>query len=799
MATTNYLLKTAYRDSRKDRGKLVLFMSSIVLGIAALVAINSFNYNLVQDIDDQAATLLGADIAISSNRPMNEELAAVIDSLDGEQSSQKSLFSMAYLPATDETQFVNIKALQGGFPFYGILKAEPQASSTEFRTSKTALVDEGMMLQYNLEVGDTIRLGESFFAIGGRLQSAFGSTGVGGSFAPAIYISQDYLESTELVQPGALVDYDYYYKLDKSVDADAWRKEHRRQFGDESLRIETIEGRKENLKEAFSGLNYFLNLVALVSLLLGCIGVASSVMIYVRSKMASIAVFRCLGMSGGQAFMIYFVQIAILGVIGVVIGALMGSAIQLYLPVLLKDFLPYEVDMGFSSRALIEGILIGLAVTIFFATLPLLSIRKVSPLRTLRVTEDSQSNRWDLIQWGVVSLIVISLYAFLWRMTGSWQDAIGFIIALILSFLVLTLVAKLVVWAVRRFFPTRWSYVFRQGLSNLYRPNNQTQTLLISIGLGTAVLTVLFVIQGLLLNNVSSMDAGNQPNMILYGIEKEQAEDIAKVTESFNMPVIQQVPIVTMTLDGWQGRSKKDWMRDTTRTASRWAINREARVSYRDTLTPDEILVRGEWVGEINQGDSIKISLSDGWAEAMDVDLGDELVWNVQGARIKTYVGSIREIEFKSMNTRFFVLFPKGVLEQAPQFQVLVTKSPDTKTTAKYRSSVVKSFPNVSVVDLGSILLTLSQILRKVSYVIQFMAAFSIFTGMIVLISSLLLSKYQRIKESVLLRTLGAGQRQILLISATEYALLLLTTFIGLLNSRDVINKSPLEILRKEV
>ncbi len=337
------------------------------------------------------------------------------------------------------------------------------------------------------------------------------------------------------------------------------------------------------------------------------------------------------------------------------------------------------------------------------------------------------------------------------------------------------------------------------------------------------------------------MDAGNQPNMILYGIESHQAKGVADITQEKGMPVVQQVPIVTMKLAGWKGRSKSDWLQDTTRRAERWVIHREARVTYRDTLEEDEPLVAGDFVGKVAPGDSIFISVDQGWAESLDVWLGDELVWNVQGALITTYISSIREIEFQSMRTRFFVLFPLGVLEQAPQFHVLVTKSPDNETMADYRRSVVKAYPNVSVVDLGSILTTLNDIISKISYVIKFMAAFSILTGIIVLISSLLLSKYQRIRESVLLRTIGAQGRQILAINATEYAILgslsaltgiviaiigsyfiapqqmelefkldwlpiilifilivVMTVVIGLYNSKDVIRHPPLEVLRKE-
>jgi putative ABC transport system permease protein len=835
-----FLSRTAIRDSRKDIGKLVMFMSSIVIGIAALVAINSFNYNLLKDVDEQAATLLGADIAVNGNRELTGEIGLIVDSIPGERSSEIEIFSMSYLKKTDDSQFVRVKALEGNFPFYGELKTDPPEAYNIFRNEKGALVDDGMMLQYGLQVGDSIRLGESTFVISGRLQSLFGGFG-GSGFAPTVYIGLNDLDSTKLVQPGSLLDYAFYFKVPEGFDPDAWQDQYRSTFRDESYGITTIQERREDLNEAFSSLNYFLNLVALVSLLLGCIGVASSVMIYIKNKIPSIAVLRCIGMKGMDAFRIYFFQILLLGILGVIAGAAAGSAVQVWLPEVFKGFLPYEVNMSISWRAILEGFIIGIVITTLFALIPLVGIRKISPLRTLRSSVDEERPR-DPVKWLIFAAIVLSLFCFLWKLTGVAKEGFVFSLSLVVAFLVLFLVSKLIIWGVKRFFPRNWHFVLRQGLANLYRPNNQTQTLLVSIGLGTAVLTTLFIIQGLLLENVQSMDAGNQPNMILFGIERDQTEALAEITNEYNLPIIQQVPIVTMKLAGWQGRSREDWLADTTRSASRWAINREARVTFRDSLLGDEKLVSGEFTGSVDPGDSIFVSLATNYADALDVEIGDELVWNVQGAMITTYVGSTREIQFNSMSTRFFIVFPTGVLEEAPQSRVLVTKSPDTETTARYRSEVVKAFPNVSVIDLGMILKALNDILSKVSYVIQFMAAFSILTGLIVLLSSLLLSKYQRIKESVLLRTIGAVRRQIFRINATEYALLgslsaatgilialagsyILATFqlelqfklnwwpifavffvvvgltimIGLLNSREVLFKSPLEVLRKEV
>jgi putative ABC transport system permease protein len=842
MGKFSFLAKTAFRDSRKDRSKLVLFMSSIILGIAALVAINSFNDNLVKDINTEAKSLLGADIEISGNRPLGEDIKPIADSIPGERATEVELFSMGYLPQQDQSQFVRIKGLEGDFPFYGKLKTIPQEAATKYKQENSALVDDGMMLQYNVAVGDSIRLGEKMFKIGGRLLSVFGGGGLGSSFAPSIYIPKNSIAETKLIQPGSLVDYAYYYKVPEEFDADAWQDRVNRKFRDNSMRIETVEEQKEDLKEAFSSLNNFLNLIALVSLLLACIGVASSVLIYVKNKIPSIAIFRCLGMKGNEAFFIYLLQIFSVGAISVLIGAALGSGIQILLPMVLQDLLPYEVDMEVSWPAILEGIGVGLAITLLFALVPLISIRKVSPLRTLRAVGDEVSATRDVWAWAIYGMIILLIFLFLWRLMGFPGDAAVFTGGLIGAFLVLFLVAKGITWTIRKFFPRKWNFVFRQGLSNLYRPNNQTNTLIVSIGLGTAILTTLFVIQGMILSNVESMGVGNQPNMILYGIERNQVEDIAAVTQKFSMPLTQQVPVVTMDLVSWKGKTKKEWLADTTRSTRRWAVNREARVSFQDTLPPDEKLLEGTFTGSVDPGDTIFISLGKRYAEGLDVGLGDEMIWNVQGAIIPTVVGSLRELNFRKMESRFFILFPLGVLEEAPQFNILVTKSPDKQTTADYRNAIVRAFPNVSVIDLGSILATLNDILTKVSYVIKFMAAFSILIGLIVLISSLFLSKFQRIKESVLLRTIGAVKKQIIQINIVEYTILgilssatgimiaLISSFalakwvfeldfqikwlpiivvfllivgltvtIGLWNSREVIQKSPLEVLRREM
>jgi len=837
----SFLWNIAIRDSRKNRSKLLLFMSSIILGVAALVAINSFNYNLRKEINKEAATLLGADLAASSNRPMDSTMMTILDSLPGERAREMEMMSMSYIPKTDETQFVRLKAIEGDFPFYGKIKTIPAEAAQTYKKGVSALVDESLMIQHNLREGDSIKVGTTTFEIKGKLSGAIGSVGAMSTVAPVIYINMSEIDSTGLIQPGSLINYAYYYKVPESFDMDKWKAARKPQFRSDNVRLETIEDRKENLNRAFSFLNYFLNLVAIVALLLGCLGVASSVLIYVKSKTNSIALLRCLGMKPWDAFLVYFIQITFLGTIGVVIGIIAGVIIQSALPVLMKDFLPVSVEMAVSPRAIFEGLIVGLSVTTLFSLIPLVSIRNISPLRTLRVAVDEESDKRDWLKIGLYGAIVVVLTIYLWVLTSSILAAIGFVAGIVISYLLLSGFAYLVVKLLKNSIPSGADFVVKQGLSNLFRPDNQTQTIMVTLGMGTAVLTTLLILQSILLNNVALMDSGKQPNMILYGIETNQMSELKTLTESFQLPILQQVPVVTMKIDGWQGKSKAQWLADSTMTAEKWAVNREARVTYRDTISEDETLVEGSLKPYKNPNDTIFVSLGTTFAEALNVQLGDEIVFNVQGTRVVTYVGSLREIEFRNLSTRFFIVFPGGILEQAPQFQVLVTKTPDNVTMAKYRGAVVKAFPNVSVIDLTSILQSVNDILKKVSFIIQFMAIFSLLTGLIVLISSLTLSKYQRLKESILLRTIGASRAQIFKINATEYTflgvlsaltglgialilsfiltkvqleldfdiswcivgsiglgLILITIIIGMFNSRDVVSNPPLEVLRKE-
>lgn len=835
-----WLFIMAWRDSRRNRSRLLLFIASIILGIAALVATFSFGYNLQNDIDRQAKTLTGADLVIESNKPVPEELQPVLGRLGDERSQERSFASMVYFLKGGGTRLVQVRALDGHYPFYGELETTPVAAG-RFRNGREALVDKTLMLQFDAQIGDSIQLGDVTFAIAGVLNKAPGRNTISTTVAPPVYIPLQYLDATGLVQKGSRIAYNYYYKFNDEEAIQNVIDTLEPKLEEAGMDYDTVEERKRNTGRSFEDFTQFLSLISFIALLLGCIGVASAIHIYIREKISSIAILRCLGVNSTQAFFIYLIQIAGIGLVGSIIGAITGTLIQQLLPIVLEDFLPVEVAVSVSWRAIAQGVALGLVISLLFALLPLVSVRNVSPLFTLRISYEHKRFS-DPVKWLVYLLIVFFVLAFCRWQIGSWAQAIVFTTGLLVAFLLLAGVAKLLMWAVRRFFPASWNYLWRQGFANLYRPNNQTITLVTTIGLGVAFIGTLYFTQDILIQRVSLTASGNQPNMVLFDIQTGQKDSVAAMARQYDLPVLQQVPIVTMRIEEVNGQTATMVRADTASRVSERAFEWEFRVTYRDSLTDSEKLVSGELSGPVTSPDeTVYISVEKRYADRVRLNPGDTVVFNVQGTLIPTVVGSMREVDWQRVQTNFRVVFPSGVLEQAPQFHVLITRVPSPEVSARFQQAVVQRYPNISIIDLGLILSVLDDVLDKIGFVIRFMAGFSIITGLIVLIASIFISKYQRMQESVLLRTLGASRRQILVITALEYFFLgalasatgillsligtwalarfsfeasftpqwipvivlfiiisLLTVIIGLLNSRGVLNKPPLEVLRKE-
>jgi putative ABC transport system permease protein len=847
MSNFPWVLKMAWRDSRGSRKRLVLYLSAMVLGVAALVAIRGFGDNMSRTVDQEAKTLLGADLRLEAEEPFDDSTRAVIDSIGGTQSQRLSFGSMAVFPKTGDTRLAAVRAVEGGYPFYGALRTRPDSAATAYRTGRRALVAGTLLNQFDVQVGDSVRIGRVGYEIVGEIQQAPGESSFSSAAQPPIYIPRAEVD-TSLLGRGSLAEYEVYFRFDDGRDIDQLVSGIEPFVERRDLDIDTVEEEAEDWREGLGNLYRFLSLVGFVALLLGSLGVASAVHVYVRRRLASIAVLRCLGASAGRTFRIYLAQAGVLGLLGASAGSAIGVALQAYVPRLLADFLPFDVSFAFSASAVGLGLGVGLGVTLLFALWPLLEVRGVSPLRALRTDVSPTTGGWrDPARWAVALLVAAGVTGVALLQAPSWEIGLGYAGGIAAVFGVLALVSWAIVAGVRRFFPTSWSYPWRQGLANLYRPQNQTTVLMLALGLGTFLIMTLFLVQQTLLEQIRVTGGDGRPNLVLFDVQSDQVDGVRDIVQDAGLPVLANEPIVTMRLHSVNGRTVAALRRDSTRRPT-WAHEREYRVTYRDHLTSSETIVAGEFVGQVESdpfrtGAAVPVSVEQEIArEELNVGVGDTLTFDVQGRTITTKIASLRKVDWQRIGTNYFVVFPEGVLEAAPRMNVLLSRTTDDQAAARVQRQVVQEYPNVSAIDLSLVLSTVKDLFGRLAYVIRFMALFSILTGLIVLAGAVVVSRYQRAEESVLLKTLGASRRTVLKIMTVEYLFLgvfaaatgillallaawslsyfvfegpfvvapgalattfavvvLLTIGIGLFNSRGLYDRPPLDVLRAEV
>lgn len=838
-----FIFKMAWRDSRASRRQLALFSLSIVLGVAALVAIGSFRDNLRQAVVDQSKTLLGADLAVVSRQKLTGGVRTFLDGLAGEQARETAFSSMIVFPTRGgQTRIVQVRALEGGFPFYGEAVTEPASALGRLQTGGTAVLEDSLLAQFDLHIGDPVRIGDATFTIAGALKKIPGESPAVAMLAPRVYVPLSALEETHLVQPGSLVRYRTYFKFQPERDVEALVRELRDRFRDAQLGFDTVENRKRDLGRALDNVESFLNLVGFIALLLGAIGVASAMHVYVQQKIATIAVLRCLGATAWRSFAVYLVQGMGLGLLGAGLGAGVGLGVQFALPVVFGSFLPLDARIFLSWRAVACGVGAGLVICLLFTLLPLLAIRRVSPLRALRTGFGEPAPERDPLRWALYGLIGAAVLGFALWQTDRWQRGLGFALALAAGFGVLVGTAKLVAWAARRWTFRRLPYVWRQGLANLYRPQNRTVLLLVALGLSAFLVLTLYLTHESLLAEFRGSTGDERPNLLFFDVQDDQLAGLDALLRFAGVAVRQEAPIVTMRIKALKGRPVEDWLRDREPGRGGWALRREYRSTYRGRLADTEKVVAGTFVGRVDPGTPlVPVSVEEGLAKELQVQVGDEITFDVQGVAIRTRVGSLRTVEWQRLQANFFLVFPEGVLEAAPKFFVVATRVSSPDRSAAVQQAVVRVFPSVSAIDLGLVLQTLDGIFDKVSLVVQFMALFVAATGVIVLAGAVLTGRFQRVRETVLLRTLGATRRQVQRIMLAEYGVLgvlaavtgtvlavgadwLLVRFVfhtrltlppwllfatvvavagvtvitGLLASRGVCDHPPLEVLRQE-
>ncbi|MDH3222222.1 MAG: FtsX-like permease family protein [Gemmatimonadota bacterium] len=775
----SFPVRMARREWRSTVRRLGVYMTSITVGVGALVALHSFRNDVVRSIETRSRTLLGSDARLSANRELPDSLTPLLDSLaslGAVQSRVTGLLSMALAEESGLTRLVQVRGVEGGFPFYGDVRTQPPGLWGDWQEGDV-LVDPAVFVQLDVDVGDTIRLGGARFHVAGSVEGLPTDVGLQASAGPRVFVPRASLDDTGLLVFGSLARHHVYLQLPGDIDADEVEEAHEELLRATQVSFRTPEEQARSLTRSTDFMADYLGLVGLAALLLGGVGVGSAVNVYVRGKLTAVAVLRCLGATQQQVFSTYLLQAVWMGGFGSLVGVILGLVTQRFLPLLIRDVYPVPVDASISAGPVLFGLFLGTWVAFVFALLPLLEVRRVSPLQALRQGEGSAGTPGRSRSF-VLALIAATVLGLTLYEAPSPTEGLVFALGLAVIAGILWGFARLLAWSLRRFFPRRAPYTVRQGVANLFRPQNQTVAVTLALGFGVLVVSVIIQLQRNISRELSAERGPEGANLLLFDVQPEQEDRVVDLLAEFDAGTPQVTPMVPGRITALDGIPVADLIADSTNEEgpSRWALRREYRNTYRSDLKASETLMAGVWwddgPGDSGDGGLARISLEEDLADDLAVQLGSRITWTMGGIEVESVVTNLRVVDWARFDTNFFVVFEPGVIEDMPRTSMVLAGIEDENTRARFQQQLVRTLPNVSVLDLATIQSTIEDILGQILTAIRILAGLCAGAGLIVMAGSIASTRAQRRREGALLRTIGARIKQVRRILVSEYAAL---------------------------
>ena len=768
-------------------------MASITLGVAALVSIHSFRDDFSRAVQEDADILMGANARFADDKPIGPEVQTVIDSLRSagvESARVTTASSMILAPSSDVVRLLQVRALDQGYPYYGDVATEPAGVWGAHLESGKVLVDPAVLTQLRVSIGDSLVVGTARLVIAGTVDDLPTDVAFQAAIGPRIHISQESMELAGLIGFGSLARYEVYLRLPDQNERGALRDRYGEVLLAAGVSYRLAEEQAQSLANGVRFLGRFLALVGLAALLLGGVGVASAIHVYIRERRPGIAILRCIGAGQSTAFLAYLIQAACLGLLGASGGVVLGVVLQEVMPIVLAGVLPVDVNTRLSLPSIAAGLGIGVWVAVVFALIPLLQVRDVPPLAAIRQDFEAR-RRFDLPRLAAYLILAASVLLLCALEAPEPEMGVGFALGLAVAGGTIAAVGLGLTHLTRRFFPARASYPVRQGVSNLFRPQNQTVSVTLALGFGAFVIGMILQVEASLRDDLTMSAGDGQANLLLFDIQTDQLAGILELVGEDAQA--DASPLVTGRV-AQINRISVDSLRanlDPERRPDAWAVRREYRNTYRATLGRAETLISGQWWDgtpgredgtRVDYGRLPRVSLEQDVAESLRVGLGDTIAWDISGTQIETVITSLRRVDWARLEPNFFAIFEPGVLDDAPQNILLVARIPSDEERARVQRDLVGVFPNVSALDFSRVQEAIESVLSRVRQAVAFLGGFSALAGIIVLTGALATSRMQRLREGALLKTLGARRNQVMTVLFAEYlALGSIATASGLL------------------
>jgi putative ABC transport system permease protein len=776
MTIVNWI-RLGLRESRGAGGRLLYFAACLAVGVAAVVAVAGLSRALDDGIQARARTLLAADLAVESRRPISPEVLRIVDEMIGVRRARVvELASVVSAPGVDATEpgpsvLCEIKAVESGYPFYGMVTTTPDAPLDTLLDRDHVLVGPEVMTRLRVQVGDSLRIGGATFRIAGAVTAEPDRLDVGFTVGPRVLMAYRGLERSGLLVKGSRVSHSMLVRhpdgtpqavIDNAADL------IRSALTDpEYSRVETADQAQPALRQGLDRVARFLGLVALLSLLVGGIGVAQAVRAWLAGRLHGIAVLRALGVRPREIFGLYLGQASALALVGSAAGAVLGSLAAMLVPRFLEGLLPVTVSVGWQPAAIARGVGLGLAVALLFSLRPLVDAVRVPPVRVLRQdAEPLPLSRVASLGLGISLLAGVAVTAVI--QSGSLIRGLLFAAGMIVAAVALTAGAWLVMRLVASTPRRRGPVSLRHGLAALARPGAGTLGAVVALGLGVVTVLGMHLVQVQLSAELDADLPLEAPTAFLIDIQDDQWTTVRQALEEADATEVKTADVVVARLREVAGRPVAELVADAgSGDEQRWVFTREQRLSTLTELPDDNVIVAGKLWSDPGRAE---VSVEQGFATDLGVDVGDTLLFDIQGVELELLVSSIRTVDWGGFTINFFLAVEPGVLDGAPGFLIATAKIPED-TEMALQDRLAAAVPNVTLIRLRQILETVVSVLEQVGLGVRMLGAFTVLAGIAILGGAISAQTVRRGREVALLKTLGMTRAQVATVFAVEYAL----------------------------
>ncbi|MGQ0736017.1 MAG: ABC transporter permease [Acidobacteriota bacterium] len=772
-----FVLTMARREMRASWRRLLFFFICLSIGVGAIVAIRSVIQSVRAVFAGEARALISADLVLSSNRAFADDVSATIDrrlqSARAVSHQSVEVATMVRGELNARPRMVEIRAVEPGFPHYGLLKlADGQTFAQTLLDNHGVLVRPELLAQLELRVGDGLRIGTERFTIRGVVEAEPGRRLGAFSLGPRVFMSYQDLQKTGLLAFGSRAS---YQRLVKVSDAELPRlvAALRGDLANTFVRVRSYQATEDDIGEDFERAENYLSLVGLVIVILGGIGVSSVTRVFVQQKIKSIAILKCLGGLTRQLLAIYMLQVIVLGLAGSVFGVVLAQlAIALIPSTLAAAATPgITVDYALTTAAVVQGFGIGLLVAVLFSLVPLLDLRHVKPSLLLRA--EAPVRGWDRVQVVVTVAVVTGLVGLTVWQAGSLRIGVVVAVGFAAAALVLHFAGVLLIRAIAPLAQASW-FPLRHAVLQLSRPGSQARIVLLAVGLGSFFIVGVRSLQENLVSEFTVNLSPDMPDMFLLDVQHDQVEGVKALLSRHRheqAPEPTLLPVLRARVTGVVGREVL--LENYEDVRGRGSLAREYTVTYRPALERNESVVAGQfWDG--TPSPSAEVSIEESLHERFRIDIGDTVRFDLLGRSVEARVTSIRRVEWSDSRAGgFMFVFRPGALDSAPHGFISFFRGPDNlEARARLQGDIVAEYPNVSLIDGREMLTTLRTVIDNVTLAVTVVGGLVVVSGLLILIGAVAMTKFRRLYEAAIFKTLGATRRVIATILLLEYGML---------------------------